>query len=189
MNHRICSVDGCGKTHDAKGYCSKHYTRLRKTGSPLGLKIIRADTLADCLRMRTVFSESGCHEWNGTIALNGYGMVHFNGKSYLAHRASYMEAKGDIPFGMNVNHHCDNRRCVNPEHLYVGTQKQNIADMLSRGRADRRGEKTHSRRVLTWGDVRTIRASGQPNVDLAREYHVSRDCIYSVVNHRTWKES
>lgn len=182
-----CSVEGCDGKHEARGLCMKHYARLKSTGSPVGMKIIRASTLSECLLLGSVNRDNGCTEWNGTIATSGYGVVHFKGRHYLAHRASYMVNAGEIPDGYNINHRCDNRRCVKAEHLYAGTQKQNIEDMLNRGRADRRGMKSHSRKKLTESDVLAIRVSQKTNSELATDYGVTRDCIYSVVTRRTWR--
>ena len=75
-----------------------------------------------------------CWIWTGAVSSNGYGHIGIDGKMILAHRASYALKNGEIKKGLQVNHHCDNKLCVNPEHLYAGTQKQNIADCISRGR-------------------------------------------------------
>lgn len=81
--------------------------------------------------------EDDCWEWIGAIQSHGYGSFSVNGKTYNAHRISYI-----IHFGMpkhNVLHSCDNRRCVNPKHLCDGTQLENVRDMIERGRADMSG--------------------------------------------------
>ena len=77
----------------------------------------------------------GCHNWTGN--LNGYGYGRFSLKLYrrmLAHRVSWIIHRGAIPKGLYVCHHCDNPKCVNPKHLFVGTQKDNIDDMYRKGR-------------------------------------------------------
>lgn len=83
--------------------------------------------LSKCLHM-----ESGCIEWQSTIHRDGYGKFWHKGKQIQAHRVAYELFKGGIPEGMWVLHHCDNRKCVNPDHLYAGTPKQNVLDKVRR---------------------------------------------------------
>lgn len=92
--------------------------------------------------------ETGCWDWiSGSRCHGGYGTVRTDGKKRLAHRVSYEVFVGPIPEGKIVCHSCDNRMCVNPEHLWIGTQKDNVKDMLDKGRRpsdikwpDRRGK-------------------------------------------------
>ena len=79
-------------------------------------------------------SESGCWLWRSTIVFKGYGQFYLNGKSRFAHRASWLLHKGAIPGGLFVCHTCDVPRCVNPEHLFLGTNKDNMQDMARKGR-------------------------------------------------------
>lgn len=81
-----------------------------------------------------VVLESGCWEWTASKMGNGYGKMYFNQGWTGAHRASYTLHKGLIPIGFCVLHRCDNPPCVNPEHLFLGTQLDNIADMNRKGR-------------------------------------------------------
>jgi hypothetical protein len=77
---------------------------------------------------------SGCHLWTGARNVWGYGRLHVGGKMLAAHRVAWELANGPIPDGMWVLHHCDVRDCVNPAHLYLGTHRQNVRDMIERGR-------------------------------------------------------
>lgn len=86
--------------------------------------------------------ETGCMEWLGTVNNLGYGMVSFqkapgkaNRTSTTAHRKFYELTHGELPAGVQVNHKCDNRRCINPDHMFIGTQTDNIRDMMAKGRA------------------------------------------------------
>jgi hypothetical protein len=104
--------------------------RDRKVKSLLGSEIMQARFMA-----KVEASEAGgCHEWLGTRHSNGYGQMRINGVIEYAHRLAWMLVKGAIPFGLYVLHRCDNRRCVNAEHMFLGTQADNVADRMSKGR-------------------------------------------------------
>jgi hypothetical protein len=147
-----------------------------------------------------------CWEWRGYTDPGGYGRVMGeNGYTVMAHRASFEMFYGDIPAGLKVLHRCDNRRCVSPDHLFLGTQLDNIADMVAKGRQargeclaaairaanpDRRGER-NGRAKLTGDDVRAIRrayeAGSATPATLARRYGVADTVIHNIVRYRSWK--
>jgi hypothetical protein len=107
----------------------------------------------------------------------GYGLVKISGKRQAAHRASYTLSVGPIPEGLLVRHTCDNRLCINPDHLLVGTNSDNTADMYTRGRQASK---------LTPDDVAIIRASSEKGTTLAREYGVSDSTISKARLGRSW---
>jgi hypothetical protein len=83
---------------------------------------------------KQVKKTKGCWNWTGYTGTHGYGMMSINSKWRLVHRFSYELHKGRVPDGLYVCHHCDNRRCVNPAHLFVGSHQDNMDDMCAKGR-------------------------------------------------------
>lgn len=101
--------------------------------------------------------DSGCWNWTASLAGKGYGQIKLPGqrRQIYAHRASYIIHLGEIPDGKNVLHKCDNPKCVNPDHLWIGTQKENLQDMKGKDR-HLRGER-NNQSMLTEKDVMSIK--------------------------------
>lgn len=122
-----------------------------------------------------------CWEWTAARYPGGYGVI----DDESAHRTSWILHFGPIPSGMRVLHRCDNRLCVRPDHLFLGTAKENTADMLQKGREARGGMLPHTK--LSAGDVRDIRASIEPGDVLAARYGVTESSISMIRSRKTWK--
>jgi hypothetical protein len=132
-----------------------------------------------------------CWKWQAVIDKNGYGGFRLHGHFVKAHRAAYELFCGQIPDGMCVCHSCDNRACVNPAHLWLGTLADNNHDRDQKGR-DRnlRGEEHHSSRFSEQEieDIRALYATGQFTYrQLARRYGVSKSSIGCIIRHQTWR--
>lgn len=137
--------------------------------------------------------ENGCWEWLGFTMPYGHGRIGFRDKVYLTHRISYELHKGNIPIGMNVCHKCDNPKCCNPNHLFLGTQKDNMLDAWKKGRLSillpMLGEKNPLAK-LTNKQAKQIRKRlrhGEKGVDLAKEFKVSQTLISRIKLSKTYK--
>jgi hypothetical protein len=133
----------------------------------------------------------GCWNWNKGHAFtgNGYGMIYYKSGMRTAHRIAYQLYKGDIPNGSWVLHTCDNRSCVNPNHLYLGDRKQNVKDMLDRGRlADTSGE-NNGRSKLTLNEIDEIKYLHSKRFTcrgIANMYGVSHQLISRICRGEIW---
>lgn len=131
---------------------------------------------------------NGCWRWTASFLTTGYGQLNINGRPVAAHRVSYILCNGPIPKGMDVCHRCDNRWCVNPSHLWLGTRKENLQDMWAKGRGNTpglQGEKHHQAK-LTEEIVHEIRCSPLKGVELAAKYGVTKTTISDIRNRRSW---
>ncbi|QHP90599.1 HNH endonuclease signature motif containing protein [Burkholderia glumae] len=129
----------------------------------------------------------GCWIWDGYVdSKMGYGMFWMDGAMRLAHRAAYELFFGAAPGDLHVLHRCDIPSCVNPDHLWLGTNDDNVRDKVQKGRAARvRGVEHHAAK-LNDDVVRFIRASSQSSRSLARSLNVCRSTIQYVRKGRLW---
>jgi len=139
--------------------------------------------------------ENGCWLFTGHHDRGGYGMMQFKGKMQLTHRLVWMLTHNmtSLPRDLHVCHACDNPPCVNPAHLFLGTHRDNMQDMVNKGRKTYKavlGEEVSSHK-LTSDDVRAIRARYQAGSityrRLADEYRVSQGTIADAVTRKTWQ--
>ena len=137
----------------------------------------------------TPVPESGCWIWDTNISRDGYGKFWHEGKTKRAHRVSYEIHRGPIPKGMCVCHRCDTPRCVNPDHLFLGTHAENVADRdaKNRHRTNPAQGEDCPKAKLTEDDVLTIRGSDTPNYILADRYGVSRPNISNIKRNIIWR--
>lgn len=148
-----------------------------------------AETTATKRFMERVKKTKTCWLWTGALG-NGYGAIIVDGKKQMAHRYSYELYIGPIGNGLFVCHSCDNPLCVNPMHLWLGSNADNLADMRSK----KRGSKPplldgirHPKSKLTESQVRDIRQSGMSSKTLANKYGVSDTLIYGIRNGKNWR--
>lgn len=139
---------------------------------------------------------ASCWLWIGATREDGYGIISVNGRPTRAHRYSWTMHRGEIPNGLHVLHRCDTPACVNPDHLFLGTNADNVADREAKGRGSpppdvhHRGD-DHPSSKLTEAIVREIRASYRPRVvtqaELAKRYGVSEAAVWAVLHGQNWR--
>ena len=145
------------------------------------------ESLASRLAARSVPQpDTGCIVWTGARIPAGYGSLSFRRKSQLTHRLAYELAHGPIPDGLCVLHRCDNRPCLNPDHLFLGTKGDNARDMTAKGRHPRQHGEAHSQARLTEAAVLAIRADTRVMRLIAADLGVSERTVWDAKNRRTW---
>lgn len=129
-----------------------------------------------------------CWPWRSQIDHDGYGVILVDRTNHHASRVAYYLCSGFLPAGREVCHHCDNRSCVNPMHLFLATHTQNMRDAASKGRM-RRGERHREAKltVLRVRDARVRAALGESIRAIARDFQVSTTSLHSAISGRTWK--
>lgn len=119
--------------------------------------------------------ENGCHEWQSTIHRDGYGKFYFSGRQVQAHRVAYILFVGPTN-SQWVLHKCDNRKCVNPEHLFLGDAKANVADMYRKGRNGSRSKLTQA----MVSEINYLLASRFTQTEIAKKFGVHQTAISRV---------
>jgi hypothetical protein len=133
----------------------------------------------------TRIPESGCWIWMSTVEKSGYGRVCSGKKPFYAHRVSYEQKHGPIPSGMMALHHCDVRCCVNPDHIFVGTQQDNMTDKVLKNRQAK--GMNHGNAKLTEDQVREIKSSSETSIKLSAKFNYSASMIRAIKNGYIWK--
>lgn len=185
-----CSVDGCNRDAIKRGMCDTDYHRLRRTPeyqNRINRGVGSTPEQRFWSRVALTADDQRCWEWQAGTGF-GYGVTTVNGKITKAHRAAWFYVKGEMP-KLFLLHSCDNRKCVNPNHLREGTSQDNVDDMKSRNR-QAKGESTNRTR-LTASDVLEIRRRFKPRVVttrmLADEYGLGMRTVFSIIHRETWR--
>ena len=133
-----------------------------------------------------------CWNWSGGTNKGGYGLFSIKHKMFLVHRISFKLFIGEIPEKMQVNHTCDNTLCINPKHLWLGTQKDNMDDKKKKGRAIyAQGEDVNTAKLKVF-EVRKIRDLYSTNkftyLELSKKFSVSESNIGMIIRNKIWKQ-
>lgn len=183
-----CEISGCQRRFLARGMCRMHYERWRHHGDPSRVDSTQGLPLIDRFWLSVDPGPADqCWEWKRHLDKGGYGHIMDAGKIRGAHRVSYELHHGRIPDGMHVRHLCDNPACVNPAHLELGTNAENVADKIIRGRtAAGPAIVRQSTLKLTPELVLAIRADVRRTADVARDYGLSMVHVRNVRSGKAW---
>lgn len=135
--------------------------------------------------------EKGCWNWIGVFAGGGYGRLRFHGKNIPSHRLSYILFKGEIPEGLWVLHKCDNKACCNPDHLFLGTVKDNVRDAMIKGLVNIKGVRNRFC-CLTDEQVeelKALREEGKKYTTLARIFNCSEGHLRQIIKEKVRKNA
>lgn len=132
-----------------------------------------------------------CWEATGFLNKGGYKKMIVQGKTMLAHRVSFLLFNGSIPNGMQVCHKCDNPKCLNPKHLFLGSAMDNMQDKINKGRhrGAKSGDMHHSSRLTAWqvSEIRKKLNNKTNQYEIAKEYGVSQSIISNIKTGKRWK--
>ncbi len=194
----ICLAEGCDRVvtkHGGFGYCSKHYQRFKKHGDPnrADWKKLEGENFEEKLKLNSIEDENGCWIWQGAQNKSGYGSVNIGGgKTAQAHRLAFKLWCGELPDEFFVCHHCDQPLCVNPNHLFLGTNQDNIDDKMYKGRAYTGVHKgvLNAMSKLTNEQVKWIKylclKKGESQANVARLYEINKQTVNDIVNNKKW---
>jgi len=187
MKHRVCAFCGKGVTKRdndkaALSFCNMvcYVSYLQNPRKIFWSKVTKTES---------------CWIWRGHTYPDGYGQLKWRTRPTRAHRVSWIIHFGPIPTGKQVLHRCDNPKCVNPDHLFLGTNLDNMTDKKNKGRCNNGGGgklkgELHGRHKLKDSDILEIRrrrSSGETYLSIAASFGVGITTIYKIINNQSWK--
>jgi len=198
---KICSIENCERKHRAKGYCHIHYLRISRRNT---------SELVKCLPIEERFHKgykineiTGCWDWIKSLGSHGYAHIAERGKNLRGHRLSYEIHFGKISSGLLVLHKCDNRKCVNPKHLFLGSQKENMEDMIAKGRHPiaKKGKIINATKSYILDkhpksklnciqviEIRKLLSMGKSMLAISKLFNVSEKTIFNIKHELIWKK-
>lgn len=184
-----CTAEDCDRDVTAKGYCPRHYRIFKKHGC---IKKSWFDlSITERIESKTKINElTGCLEWQGYLNVWGYAKIKHENTMKLSHRLVWELRHGDIPKDLCILHKCDNPKCCNIDHLFLGTHADNNIDMQTkgRGRYPKGNQCVFSK--LTEEDVVEIRnllSKGVTHRTIAIKFNVGKSAITDINTGLTWK--
>ncbi len=189
LPQRLCQLKGCDAKHEAKGYCGIHYGRWIANGDPYVTQAWRPQGTPEQRfweRVAITADDTRCWLWLAKTNINDYGCIDVDGERWGTHQYSWFLATGQRS-KLCVLHHCDTPRCVNPKHLFEGTNADNVADMMAKGRHPR-GEQC-SYATLTNNEVLNIKRllrDGMRVGEVARQVNIDRRHVTAIKRGTIW---
>jgi hypothetical protein len=197
----ICKVKNCIRKSLKEGLCNAHSMRLKRHGNVFQEVPIKNIKLSLIDRFKEKIDgpdKNGCMNWIGCFSNGRYGAFITGSrkdgtrKRYTSHRLSYELFVGEIPKGLCVLHKCDNTKCVNPEHLFLGTQRDNMKDMIQKGRdfhivpfgSKHGNSKLNEEQVM---EIRKKFSEGISVKSIAKIYKISDANVRLIINKKAWK--
>lgn len=181
---------GC-KTSEFKAIASTKYSPPERTESGIKKIPILTKELFDRFWSKIINTGNidDCWEWQAGTSAAGYGIFNVGETDYIATRVSYNLHYKKDPLELSVLHKCDNPKCCNPHHLFLGTKSDNMKDMVSKGRSNKGSDvNTNKLTEVQVKEIRLYYKKGEMNKsELARKYGVYHTNIASIVNNKTWK--
>lgn len=148
------------------------------------------ELIKDKISKNVYIDSNDCWLWTASKHKQGYGNLNFRKIPSLAHRVSWTVYKGEIPCGMNVCHKCDNPSCCNPEHLFLGTQLDNVVDCKNKNRFTRNIPKTR-RTKLNYDQVKEIKkmfSEGISRKKIQEKFDVGQTCVAKILTGKSWQQ-
>lgn len=200
-NCETCGIEFCGKEskHRKRRFCSHKCIRINieKLKAYKPVSFWRTATWEQKLeRYKEMFEEKvikkeGCWGWKSFINSTGCGMMGPNGHILSAYRASWLIHKGEILEGLKVLHKCHNRVCSNPEHLYIGTCKDNTRDMIEagRGKFNQQNSKNTKLNLEQAREIKKLLVEGLTWKSIAEKFGVSQGTVQDIKRNRMWRNA
>lgn len=186
----VCRIDGCYRIINTPATVCKSCSDAKYEGRKYPVAPFIKRTPVEYFWFKTN-KTNGCWLWSGSVSSYGYGKMKIDGKQFSAHRFSWEIHIGVIDDGLCVCHTCDTPLCVNPAHLFLGTNQENSYDRHEKGRtkgAFPSGDK-HPMSKLSTENVISIKKrleDGEAHKDIAKDFGVQREAITKIKNNKTW---
>lgn len=180
---RVCCAPNCCEPARCGGKCIAHYQRFRRyNGFDLPPKPTARERFEEKCQP---IPELGCWAWTHFKRPDGYGEMTYKGRARYAQKVAWDLFRGPIPKNLHVLHTCDNRWCVNPDHLFLGTNRDNVNDKLAKGRQPW-GSQIHQSK-LTKEQVLSILNDARTQRAIAEDYNICQQTVSQIKRRQSWQ--